>query len=69
MKVVDNTFFSRLLSGGGGGGRGFSDIFICRWGSKFEISMFLGGFQKNDFFGGMKILEYFLRVIAELDYI
>ena len=44
-----------LLQGGGGGGD--SDIFIC-----FKILIFnnFGGFQKNEYFWGMKILWIFL---------
>ena len=56
-------------------GEGGTLIFscICRlglfWGVQiFLISIFLGGFRKLNFFGGMKILWIFFGIIIKLDY-
>ena len=72
--MVTTMFYHFLAPEGGypqGGGGGYSDISIRRLGSFFGFKILhlviFGGFQKNEYFGSMKILWIFLGFITKLD--
>ena len=58
--------FFRMERHGPGGTLIFSRAFL---GFKILNFNIFGGFQRNDYFGGMKILWIFFGVITKLDYI
>ena len=64
---------TRSRPGGGGGGCTLIFAYIRRLGLLFWVQTFefhfFGGFQKNKYFWGIKILWIFFRVITKLGYI